>query len=169
MRVVSDDESTYGALTNEDITYNDGTMCQIMDVISVPYINNVPTALQPENILIDRRYYIEKKGEATLEDVLAVHPGEMHNYLFGTKYSSVREEYLESLGVNYSLTLIKGKNLIFRWKPNNDGQLKLKLTFFYNGIEYTDMSVTDPEFYGIEDGTRYSNALCSDFAFENHS
>jgi len=158
VRIVSDDENIHGALTNEDITYEDGTMCQVMDVVSVPYISNVPTASQPENILIDRKYYIEKQGKATLGDVLAIHPDEMHNYLFGTRYSSVKEEYLEELGVNYSLTLIKGSNLTFRWKPNNHGLLKLKLTFSHNGIEYTDMSVTDPEFYGIEDGISLSDA-----------
>lgn len=39
VRIVSDDENIHGALTNEDITYEDGTMCQVMDVVSVPYIS----------------------------------------------------------------------------------------------------------------------------------
>lgn len=158
VRIVSDDESIYGALTNEDITYKDGTRCQVMDIVSVPYIDNVPTTLQPENVLIDRKYYIEKQGEATLKDVLEIHPDEKYNYLFGTRYSSVKEEYLEELGVDYSLILVKGSNLTFGWKRNNDGRLKLKLTFFYNGIEYRDMPVTDPEFYDIKDGKSFRDA-----------
>lgn len=155
IRIVSNDVETYGALTDEDITYADGTRCQVLDIVDVPVISRASTSSQPENVLIDRRYYIEKQGKATLGDVLLMHPDEKHDYLFGTRYSSVKEEYLESRGVDYSLALIKGENVEFSWKPNNDGQLKLKINFFYNGIEYTDMSVTDPEFYGVENGVRF--------------
>ncbi len=132
IRVVSDDEDTYGALTKDDIMYKDGTMCEVMDIVNVPYVKAVPTKTQPENILIDRNYYLTKDGVATLDDVLEIHPKEINDYIFGTRYSSVKEEYLEELGVDYSLTLIKVKKLVFNWRENNKGQLKLKVTFKYN-------------------------------------
>lgn len=116
VRIVSDDEYIHGALTNEDITYEDGTMCQVMDVVSVPYIDYVPTAVQTENILLDRGYYIEKEREATLDEVLEIHPNELQNYIFGTRYSSVKEKYLEERGINYSLMLVRVSNLTFTRK-----------------------------------------------------
>ena len=158
IRVVSDDEDTYGALTNDDIMYEDGTMCEVMDIVNVPYVKEVPTKTQPENILIDRNYYLTKDGVATLDDILEIHPKEINDYIFGTRYSSVKEEYLEELGVDYSLTLIKVKKLVFNWRENNKGQLKLKVTFKYNDIKYEDMSVTDPEFYDVKEGTTLKKA-----------
>lgn len=158
IRVVSDDEDTYGALTKDDIMYKDGTMCEVMDIVNVPYVKAVPTKTQPENILIDRNYYLTKDGVATLDDVLEIHPKEINDYIFGTRYSSVKEEYLEELGVDYSLTLIKVKKLVFNWRENNKGQLKLKVTFKYNDIKYEDMSVTDPDFYEVEEGTTLKKA-----------
>ncbi len=158
IRVVSDDEDTYGALTKDDIMYKNGTMCEVMDIVNVPYVKAVPTKTQPENILIDRNYYLTKDGVATLDDVLEIHPKEINDYLFGTRYSSVKEEYLEELGVDYSLTLIKVKKLVFNWRENNKGQLKLKVTFKYNDIKYEDMSVTDPDFYEVGEGTTLKKA-----------
>ena len=158
IRVVSNDEDTYGALTKDDIMYKDGTMCEVMDIVNVPYVKAVPTKTQPQNILIDRNYYLTKDGVATLDDVLEIHPKEINDYIFGTRYSSVKEEYLEELGVDYSLTLIKVKKLVFNWRENNKGQLKLKVTFKYNDIKYEDMSVTDPDFYEVEEGTTLKKA-----------
>ncbi len=158
IRLVSDDEDTYGALTNDDIMYEDGTMCEVMDIVNVHYIKAVPTKTQPENILIDRNHHFTKDGVAALDDILKIHPKETNNYIFGTRYSSIKEEYLEKLGVNYSLTLIKVKKLVFNWKENNKGQLKLKATFKYNDVKYKDMSVTDPNFYEVEKGTTFKKA-----------
>lgn len=89
IRVVSDDEDTYGALTKDDIMYKDGTMCEVMDIVNVPYVKAVPTKTQPENILIDRNYYLTKDGVATLDDVLEIHPKEINDYIFGTDRKSV--------------------------------------------------------------------------------
>lgn len=159
IRVVSDDEEIRGALTDENITYEDGTQCEILDIVKVPYIENVGDRLQPENILLDREYYIEKEDEATLEDVLSLHQVEQHRYLFGTGYSSIKTDYLDERNVYDSLALIQVQNLIFNWKRNKKGKLKLRLTFDYNDRIYTDIPVTDPKFYGVKDGEEYEKAI----------
>lgn len=158
IRVVSDDEETLGALTDEDLMYEDGTKCQVLDIVNIPFVKKVPTKVQPENILIDRDYYIENDGVATLEDVLKIHSNERLGYIFGTRYSSVKEEHLEENGVNYSLMLIKVNQLVFNWRENNKGQSKLKATFTYNRVEYEDVSVTDPDFYEVEDNDEIQSA-----------
>ena len=33
VRIVSNDVGIHGALTNEDLTYEDGNMCKVMDVV----------------------------------------------------------------------------------------------------------------------------------------
>lgn len=158
IRVVSDDEDTQGALTNDDLRYEDGTKCQVMDVVDIPYLKKVPTKVQPENILIDRGYYIRKDGVATLDDILSIHPSERHDYVFATRYSSVKEEYLEEQRVDYSLILIKVNHLVFSRKENNMGQLKLKAIFTYNNVNYADVSVTDPDFFDAEENDKIQSA-----------
>lgn len=158
IRIVSDDEETLGALTDDDLMYKDGTKCQVMDIVNVPFVKEVPTEVQPENILIDRNYYIENDGVATLEDILEIHPSERHDYIFATRYSSVKEEHLEEHGVDYSLMLIKVNHLIFNWRENNTGQIKLKATFIYNRVEYADVSVTDPDFYEVAENDQIQSA-----------
>ena len=151
IRVVSDDEETHGALTDEDLMYEDGTKCQVLDIVDVPYVEEVPTRIQPENILIDRDQYIENDGVATLEDVLRIHPGERHNNIFGGRFSTIKEERLDRQGVNYSLMLIKVSQLVINRKENNEGKKKLKATFVYNNDEHEDIAVTDSDFFDVEE------------------
>lgn len=158
IRVVSDDKETHGALTDDDLMYEDGTMCQVLDIVNVPFVEKVPTKVQPENYLLDREYYIEKEGAATLEYVLKIHPGEKHNNIFGSKFSTVKENRLEEQKINYSLMLIKVSQLVFNWRENNEGKKKLKASFTYNKVKYEDVAVTDPDFYGVKEEDEIQSA-----------
>lgn len=156
IRLVSGDEIIHGALTDVDISYVNGDTCKILDVVNVQYIKKLPTVVQPENILIDTEVYFERERSATIEEVISLHPLENKKYIFGTKYNSIKESYLE--GEGYSLMLINSKNLKFNFQENNDSDWKLKVDFDYNGIRYENMSVTDPEYYGIKEGTLIEDA-----------
>lgn len=158
IRVVSDDEETHGALTDDDLRYEDGTKCQVMDIVNIPFVKEVPTDVQPENILLDRDWYIENTGTATLEEILKIHPSERRNYVFATKFSAIKEEDLYEYGVDYSLMLIKATCLVFGWRKNDKRQKKLKVSFKYNGIVYEDVSVTDPDFYAVAERKRIQSA-----------
>jgi len=156
IRLVSDDENTHGALTDNDISYQSGGKCKILDIIIVQCIQDVPTIAQPENILIDTDVYIEREGSTAIENVIALHPAENHNRIFGNRYNYIKESYLED--VDYSLTLIDSKNLNFTLQENDSGNLKLKVDFDYNGIRYENFSVTDPEYYDTKQGTTIETA-----------
>lgn len=127
----------------------DGRICKPLDVAA-------PLAHQTENYLIDSHEYWRKTGECTLSDVLDVHPAESRPYLYGNLSPFVDGEEIDDIG--YSLTLVKVSFLTISQTTNIYGKPKTKASFVYNGKLYTNMSVSDSNFYTVPDGTRYANA-----------
>lgn len=156
VRFVSDNEQAHGALSAYDISYADGRICKPLDVVLVDVVGAAPLALQPENYLIDSHEYWRKTRECTLSDVLAVHPAEVRPYIYGNTYPYVDDEEIDSIG--YSLTLVHVSSLEISQTINFNGQPKTKASFIYNGKWYSNMSVTDPDFYSVPNGTRFANA-----------
>lgn len=156
VRFVSDDAKTHGALSRNDIRYRDGRLCKPLDVVAVEVIDFAPLEHQPENYLIDTNSYWVKQDELTISDVAQIHPAEIRPYLYGNLAPYVNEHEMKR--INYSLTLIEVSNLIINQVKNIYGDPKTKARFFYNGRLYTNMSVTDPEYYSVPDGTRYDQA-----------
>lgn len=156
VRFVSDNEQTHGALSAYDISYADGRICKPLDVVSVEVVGAASLAHQPENYLIDSHEYWRKIGECTLSDVLAVHPAEVRPYIYGNTDPFIDGEEIDSIG--YSLTLVHVSSFTISQTINFNGQPKTKASFIYNGKWYSNMSVTDPDFYSVPNGTRFANA-----------
>lgn len=157
VRLVSDDEETHGAIANSDLYYQDGNRCEVLDIVDVPVIEECGDEIQPENVLIDTRKYIKYVGMATIDDVLEIHPAEKRTYILGNQYSYISEQRVDSVG--HSLTLIEVQDLKIEQVENPNGRPKTKATFTYRGYEYVQMSVTDPKFYSIPNGTEYESAV----------
>ena len=156
VRFVSDNEQMHGALSAIDLSYPNGHVCKPLDVVSVEVVRAEPLPYQPENYLIDSDKYWKKTGECTILDVLDVHPAEIRPYIYGNTYPYVDGEEIDSIG--YSLTLVHVSSLVISQTINFNGQVKSKASFIYNGKWYNNMSVTDPDFYSLANGTRFTNA-----------
>lgn len=157
VRLVSDDEETHGAIANSNLYYEDGRRCEVMDIVDAPIIREYGDDIQPENILLDTSKRINYVGKASLEMVLSLHPAEMRGDILGNKYSYISEQKVDTVG--YSLSLIKVQNLEIVQVENPNGKPKTKANFTYQGIEYSQMSVTDSRFYSTENGTIYDRAI----------
>ncbi len=157
VRLVSDNEETHGAIANRDLYYQDGGKCEVLDVVDVPIIKEYGNSIQPENVLIDTSKYIKYVNMASIKDVLKIHPAEIRNDILGNKYSYISEQRVSSVG--YSLTLIEVQDLEIVQVENPNGRPKTKANFKYQDCLYTQMSVTDPRFYAIENGTVYNSAV----------
>lgn len=151
IRFISGDEKTDGALTSLDLTYEDGSICEVLDIVTVTYVREAPTENQPENILIDRNVPLIKNGTADLDEVLHTPNLCANNRLYSIYATSgpyvkvsAWYDYL-SRGYNkYSLVLVKVKNL---YVYHND-KYKLKANFDFTNRaeevhEYRNISVTD--------------------------
>ena len=156
VRFVSNNAQTNGALSKDDIAYVNKSICKPLDVVLVDVAGAAPLPHQPENYLIDPRKYWMKTGECTLSDVLRVHPAEVRPYLYGNLRPFVDSNEIDS--IDYSLTLVRVSSLAISHVTNIDNKPKTKASFVYNGRTYINMSVTDPNFYEVADGTRYDKA-----------
>ena len=157
VRLVSDDEETHGAIANRDLYYQDGSRCEVLDIVDVPVLEECGDDIQPENVLIDTTKYIRYIGRASIEDVLEIHPAERRAYILGNQYSYISEQRVGTVG--HSLTLVEVQNLRISQVENPTGRPKTKATFTYRGYDYEQMSVTDPKFYTVPNGTVYENAV----------
>lgn len=143
VRIVSDNESIQHATTLNQMTYADGSVAQVLDIISIECKGKVPTYYQPENYLMDDKYYWEKTGRATLQDVLDVHPPEVKSYIFYDSSYSIPHELLNLVnGDAYSLMLISVENPIINVQQWPSGK-KITMAFTYNGRRYRYFSITD--------------------------
>ena len=157
VRLVSHDEETHGAISNDDLICRDGRRCGLLDIVKVPTIKECGNDIQPENVLIDERRYIEIEGKATIQDVLKIHPAEVRNDILGNKYPYITDRKVADVG--YSLTLVQVDNLTITQETNPSGKPKTKAAFTYQWDDYQNMSVTDPKFYSVPSGTKYGRAI----------
>ncbi len=157
VRLVSNDESTHGAISNEDLICADGRKCNVLDVVRVPVIRKCGDEIQPENVLIDTSKYIMIEGKANLSDVLNIHPAEVRRDILGNIYSYITEQRVRNVG--YSLALVEVENLEIHQVETPEGKPKTKASFDYQGEHYQMVSVTDPNFYSVPNGVLYDVAL----------
>lgn len=157
VRLVTNDESSHGAVSDEDLVCEDGNSVQVLDVINAPVLGTCDDAIQPENVLLDLQTYIEIVGRMSIEEVLNIHPLEFRSYILGNKYPYITEARVETVG--HSLTIVEVWDLEIVQEENPSGKPKTKVKFYYNGNQYENVSVTDENFYSAENGTKFNRAI----------
>lgn len=157
VRLVTNDESSHGAVADEDLICQDGNIVQVLDIIDAPILGACNTEIQPENVLLDLGTYIEIVGKMSIEEVLKFHPLESRSDILGNIYPYITETRVGSVG--YSLTIVEVNDLEIVQEENLAGKPKTKINFNYNGKQYKNISVTDEKFYYAKNGTRYNKAI----------
>ena len=143
VRLTTDDANTDGAVSDEDLECIDGRNAQVMDEIEID-VEPDPDPIQPENMkLIPRNGLPRFIQQCDLNMVLQIHSAERENYVFFTRYKTIKPEYINN---PKSLMLIEVRNLVVEEKNN-----KAVASFDYAANRYTDIYVTDPEMYPIID------------------
>ena len=157
VRLVSSDEESSGAINYSSTLIGNRVQCQPLDLVSVPILYSLPLEYQPENVLIDERIGWVHLDRLSLDDVLAIHALDLSPYIFGSTSYSLTEAQLRR--VQRSLTIVKVKNLVINQIPRPDGSTKTKCSFIFNSLSYSNMSVTDPDYFRLRDGTIIENAI----------
>ena len=153
VRLVSGDPESHGALTDQDIQYKDKSFYNFLDVARIPIISKEPIEYQPENVLIERGQPWEKIGRLSLNDLLKLHPPENHFDILGNVYPYITNERISTVG--YSLVLIKVENLII----SHPHPGSTKADFEYRSTTYSNLSVTDPDYYHTPNQTVINHAI----------
>ncbi len=135
-----------------DRRYSDGKTAQLLDVIEIPCIEERPHGHQSENVLIDDRFFWQKKGIASWDDVLGlVDPAaDLWANRFSAYYNQnnrVPDRLIDENGG--SLRLIELDEMVLHVGPKapDFGYMKpiVRASFNYRGQHYK-LDVTDPEY-----------------------
>lgn len=145
-----------GPILNSDMTCSNGYICKPLDVVRITFLSQQPNGCQTENEEIDTMSKWIYLDTWMLEDVLRIHPSETHTDIFGNYRCTLYEE--EKSILSFSLMLIKVSNLEF-YTVEESG--KTKANFIYNGHRYSNMSVTDRDFFGCENSFNSGHLVMS--------
>lgn len=149
IRIVSDGEGcNTDEITSKQLSYKNGHQAEILDIIKIHCIEYKPNEFQPENYVNDKSKYWQKIGQASLDEVLKLHPFEDKDYIYynadyrieGSSVGKIRNEN------KYSLVLIKVTDPIVVVKRWPEGDTSVTLNFCYNKQNYKYFRITN----GIE-------------------
>lgn len=148
IRIVSNDESIQCAVNPKDIVYEDGSSAEILDKVTISLVEHKPSYYQPENYIFDDSMYWVKTGNASIKELLSLHPLEERDFLFYDVDRKIEPEKVKKVPKDqvHSLTLISPEDLsicVKRFDPENP---KATLCFNYNDVAYDYISLTDLEF-----------------------
>lgn len=145
IRLMSDDKETFGALTSENMLYEDNSEAKILDVARVEILKACPTKLQPENVLLDDTIHWQKLGTVNQEDTYQYLDNDASNIFLNVDNCLSKKEVIENKS---SILFVQITNAQIYSNYKN----KTKMSFTFKGSKYTDMSVTDPDYY-VKDKT----------------
>jgi|BioPla2DNA2_1021312.scaffolds.fasta_scaffold36164_4 hypothetical protein len=153
IRIISEDASIQHAVRKSDMVYEDGTYPQLFDIVNIKCKQHAPSYYQPENWVLDNRYYWEKLGTASLDYVLKIHPIDSPDHIFYDNCWKIDTNYIARLDPRqrYSLTLISPSSLHICIGPskNYPNKKSIKAQFRYKGQLYQYITVTDIEYENI--------------------
>lgn len=138
-------------ISEDDRKYEDGSTAELLDIIAIPCVRRCPDGHQIENVLIDDRFYWQKKGRAhRWKDIIMLVDEKADLWVSGyrsyyNKNNRVPEERIEPR--NGSLRLVALDEIVLCVEPKapdfEDFRKTLRAEFRYQGIEYR-LDVTDP-------------------------
>lgn len=157
VRLVSDDEKSYGALTDTNMKTKNGEIVKPLDLVKIPIKSEKPLEFQPENILIDVNESWEKIIRYNnINEV--INACDFKDLNCDSKIFYDKHHFLvlnEMKEINKSLILIQVDNLNFYINERK----KTKVNFIYKEQCYNKMSVTDPDYLDRLPGKEIEKAI----------
>ncbi|MPQ30549.1 hypothetical protein E4V42_03740 [Clostridium estertheticum] len=146
VRLVSMDSTINHAVKKIDFTYENGEEAEILDIVNIECLENKTNYYQPENWVYEEKYYWEKKGQVSIDDVKAKIKQIDDEYVFYNGEKNITKEFIETIPVaeRYSLKLISPENAKVYVKTYD--RLKHYAVFDYNGVNYGTLGITDEVF-----------------------
>lgn len=167
-RIVSSDELTNGAIPNDYLkNIVDGLEVEVLDEIQVKVIEHIPDNIQTENWLVDLSKKPKIVGHTDINEVIKLVKNNSDPYVYVNTARYLTKENVQN--ANGSLMFVIVENLQIK-KAISFGKRRSVADFSYNGNVYTDISLTDPDYFSDENPFYEKAALFVSLAnkpFEN--
>ena len=165
------DSKRYVRLVNSEDPSNDeigkgqmyisGKPIECLDIIECEFIKSVPLFCQTENCLLDRSVklkYVSSYSERELAALISVESDDLFLYSLSNSLSAD-----EIAMVDRSLFVYLVNNITIEsttYESYGEVKHRNKCSFYYNGIKYNNISLTDPNFRdSTQNGLQLSDAL----------
>lgn len=159
IRLISEDETIHNAVNPNDLIYQDNTEANILDVISVE-VKEVELEskilYQPENYILDNRYYLRKLQEKDVSYINNIIDDV--EYIFYNTSNCITSNDLADIEDVNSLVLISPE--VVKVKRKNDYDLWANIRYkgrWYNNLTIKDISFTE----------KYYNEITNDYNGKN--
>ena len=141
VRLISSNDDCDGAVSDAEMRTRDGYVFKPFDVAKVTVTKHSPIGCQSENYVISCGHPWQLLGTMTLDGVLQFCSLEKSQFIYGNTRKYIPSELINDFSRSLLLAEISDMKVY-----KNDGG-KQKCSFKYNGYNYYDISVTDPDYY----------------------
>jgi len=152
IRLVSNNTVTHGAISQTQMICANNHVSIPLDVVSVDILRATPISCQTENHLINPNAEWIFRKSIRFEDALDCVPISNYAFLYLDNSPYLLPNSIHEL--DHSLILAKVRNLHI--SLNEYG--KSKASFLYNGYMYSNISITDPDYYNITNSITIQDA-----------
>ena len=137
-------------ISEEERMFENGDYPQILDIITIKFIQHKSSAIQPENHLIDDSVHWKKQGEIKYSDLTHIKDTPAKLWTNGNSSSkgendrfAITDNHPSLSSSLYLIYLEKLEVKVFTDSFRNSDKRKVRALFQYNKDEY-NLSVTDP-------------------------
>lgn len=147
VRLVTNDSDAHYAIDAGELVLDDGAMAQKLDIVRLELIDKAITYFQTENYIIRNRIPWVKRGRATIDDVIKLHPPNQTEYIFYDTNRKIPREFYSKLCFNqvHSLLLIQTEEAKVQI-TQGESQKRILIQLSYRNRQYEPLPVTDFEF-----------------------
>lgn len=147
VRLITKDSDAHYAVTEQDLTFLDGTRATKLDIVQVEIEDRSVSYYQSENYVLRKGVVWRKAGIATIADAIALHPLNRPEYAFYDTKRKLHKDFFRTIEPRQisSLMLIRPQNTILLIQESFDRRQVL-FDFSYNGRQYEPFPITDPDY-----------------------
>lgn len=145
IRPISEKPELEDAVPLDDLKYPDGSRVELLDVVEIKFSDqSANNPIQPENFFYKAKYYWQKVGRVTLQELIDGRGYDLRDNIFYNSYRSILGADVVKLEARESLLLLPVSNLFIVVEEAEDHK-KFFADFEYQGKEFYRFSVGDIE------------------------
>lgn len=145
IRPISEKPELEDAVPLDDLKYPDGSRVELLDVVEIKFSDqSANNPIQPENFFYNAKYYWQKVGRVTLQELIDGRGYDSRDKIFYNSYRSILGAKVVKFEARESLLLLPVSNLFISVEEAEDHK-KFFADFEYSGKKFYRFSVGDIE------------------------
>jgi len=143
IRPISEKPELEDAVPIDDLKYPDGSRIELLDVVEIKFSDRAAkNPIQPENFFYNQKYFWQKVGRVTLQEVIDGRGFDFRDEIFYNHSRSIMGVNVIKFDVRESLLLLPVENLFISIEDVKDHK-KFFADFNYRGKKFMRFSVGD--------------------------